>query len=297
MDKKFLEKYLKEYMEKGYSYEQLEKTLISQNYSKKDIKDSYELLTIKTKIQSIEKNPVILTITISSIIIILFLISFLIYSNNNNKQTNNDIENLINNQNKNETTNTINKTKTNISIDKDNISDNKTEKNKIINNNNKTNQINDSLNLSDFTEIENINISYTYLENNSCTKDSDCEDNKIETYDYCQLPTTNSTNESGICKHNTIKSCINNDGFCPTTCRNTNDNDCPKLGMRGNFYECYDITDCDDGQDFTEDSCFKNAFETIGICFNEDIKVCRNDDGFCPAGCSSGIDNDCIYYQ
>jgi hypothetical protein len=83
-------------------------------------------------------------------------------------------------------------------------------------------------------------------DNNSCTNNS-CINNT------CSYPaivgfactsdnnscTTDSCSSSGTCGHNSITSCLSNDGCCPTGCNSLNDNNCVQCttpGCGGNTY-------------------------------------------------------------
>ncbi|MBT3406259.1 hypothetical protein HN419_03760 [Candidatus Woesearchaeota archaeon] len=89
----------------------------------------------------------------------------------------------------------------------------------------------------------------------ACCKDSECDDDKSTTIDTCDKPTT----ADAKCMHESVKTCTED-------------------------------SDCEDGKTYTEDVCL---FGNPSRCVNFEISDCKDDDDFCPDGCSYSEDDDC----
>lgn len=121
-------------------------------------------------------------------------------------------------------------------------------------------------------------------EQNLCAKDADCDDGKDETLDQCY-------GSPKICSNREIKECMNNDGFCPSGCGSTQDNDCAAAASNepAGEHECETSLDCEDNDKSTRDICAG----TIRKCYNAKITACKSGDYYCPKGCSYPEDPDC----
>lgn len=109
----------------------------------------------------------------------------------------------------------------------------------------------------------------------TCSANVDCNDGNECTTDTCNYP-----------------------GTCAAYCSYTNlpdDTVCTGgvcCGGTCSQPACLGDADCDDGEACTEDVCFSPG-TCSAFCDNEEISMCRNDDGCCPAGCDYTNDNDC----
>lgn len=131
---------------------------------------------------------------------------------------------------------------------------------------------------------------------NSCP--NTCNDENACTND---IMTGSAANCNTVCSNNIIVSCNNDDGCCPSGCDSINDNDCST--SCGNHVvdqgETCDPSkdcpiDCDDQNNCTIDQIIGSAANCNVVCLHKPIVLCNNEDGCCPAGCDSTVDNDCI---
>jgi hypothetical protein len=150
----------------------------------------------------------------------------------------------------------------------------------------------------------------------ACVSDSQCDDSKDCTLDRC----LNSNTCLARCETQAITQCANGDGCCPDSCDANNDNDCvAKCGnglcepgescescqqdcgcssgtvcRSGLCVEpaCSSDTDCDDEDACTLDGCIMPG-TCEAECAYEQRSSCANNDGCCPAGCTSSDDDDC----
>ena len=102
-----------------------------------------------------------------------------------------------------------------------------------------------------------------------CKMDFECNDGDISTKDSCNI-------SKNICKYEEITSCNNNDGYCPSKCSETSDNDCKLF--------CDDDNDCDDNNPCTRDECDGDNLNP-GKCEYNPITECTGSDDCCPEGC------------
>jgi hypothetical protein len=77
---------------------------------------------------------------------------------------------------------------------------------------------------------------------NQCNTNVECNDELEKTYDVC-------VGKPYRCKHLEIKTCNNNDGYCPENCTFKTDSDCD---------ECIGSNDCDDQNSCTNNNCLGN---------------------------------------
>lgn len=101
-----------------------------------------------------------------------------------------------------------------------------------------------------------------------CLSNEDCDDWDPCTFDACF---------DSICIHNMTTACMDDDGCCPEGCQGE-DSDCN---------ECFTDTECEDNDPCTVDACYN------GLCSNEPIITCTNEDNCCPSGCTHSTDSDC----
>jgi len=90
-----------------------------------------------------------------------------------------------------------------------------------------------------------------------CFSDSDCDDAQALTIDTCLDPGT----VNAMCDYTSI--------------------------------ECNSSLDCDDSDSSTRDAC-QNSGTVQAQCTHTTITECLNEDDYCPLGCSSSNDSDCI---
>ena len=126
---------------------------------------------------------------------------------------------------------------------------------------------------------------------------TDCDDGDVCTADTM---TGSSQNCNVACQHQTIATCTNGDGCCPSTCNSLNDTDCsPDCGNgvveQGETCDPPSScpTDCDDGDVCTTDTMTGSAQNCDVACQNQAITTCTNGDGCCPSGCDAVTDTDC----
>ncbi len=100
-----------------------------------------------------------------------------------------------------------------------------------------------------------------------CESSIDCSDNKEYTVDECIHPGTC----NAYCSHSEV-GCVYFDGYCPSDCDRTNDNDCtncPENQILCNGYcstPCYSNNDCEDGDPTTADICHTNNDPCDSYC-------------------------------
>lgn len=94
-----------------------------------------------------------------------------------------------------------------------------------------------TIDLCKFPSTKSSECSHEALE--TCDTNSDCNDNTASTEDICV------DGDPNECIHITIRTCKDNDGYCPDDCDYTDDNDCES-----------DIEDCG-----TRTSCFQDALD------------------------------------
>lgn len=111
------------------------------------------------------------------------------------------------------------------------------------------------------------------LQRLECNIDSDCDDQLDSTIDTCM----ESINK---CSHETIQSCTDNDGYCPSFCSRYTDYDCVLQDL------CELDRECDDNNPGTTDSC-EGSYNQQSVCRYEPITDCKSDDDFCPLGCKN----------
>ncbi len=113
-----------------------------------------------------------------------------------------------------------------------------------------------------------------------CQADVDCDDNVSATIDTCTdtIPR--------ICDHQFTTECVTGDLFCPEGCDYYQDHDCEAPPD-----ECEFNSDCDDGKTETRDSCTDGVPR---VCVHDLIVGCVDSDGYCPDGCTSHNDDDCV---
>jgi len=100
------------------------------------------------------------------------------------------------------------------------------------------------------------------------------------------------------------QSCTNDDGCCPGNCTADNDNDCSTTCGDGEVQtdkgetceadsaESPCPTDCDDGDDCTNDVLMGSAANCNAICMRTPVALAP-DDGCCPDSANANTDNDC----
>jgi hypothetical protein len=129
----------------------------------------------------------------------------------------------------------------------------------------------------------------------------DCDDNINCTLDFAV-----GAGCTASCAHSIITQCVMaSDGCCPVGCDATNDGDCkPRCGngvLEGTEKCDKGIaaglpgacpTSCNDGNVCTDDLPVNSACNVV--CSFKPIDYCKSGDGCCPAGCTAGVDNDCI---
>ncbi len=112
-----------------------------------------------------------------------------------------------------------------------------------------------------------------------CNTNSDCDDDNPKTDDVCK-------GTPKRCTHITITECLDNDGYCPTTCDASNDNDCqPEVND-----QCSNNNDCDDGNPATIDTCTNTKPR---VCDHQLTTECVDNDYYCPPNCDYNSDKDC----
>ncbi len=111
------------------------------------------------------------------------------------------------------------------------------------------------------------------LQRLECNVDADCDDQLDSTVDTCM----ESINK---CVHETIQSCTDNDGYCPSFCSRYTDYDCVLQDL------CELDRECDDNNPGTTDSC-EGSYNQQSVCRYEPITDCKSGDDFCPLGCKN----------
>ena len=76
-----------------------------------------------------------------------------------------------------------------------------------------------------------VNASCTNIEKPSCQRDEDCDDNNGSTMDICM--------GGGYCSSIFITECDDNDGFCPTSCDYSDDDDCERAVVECSGINCF----------------------------------------------------------
>ncbi|MDP6845642.1 MAG: hypothetical protein QF460_01645 [Candidatus Nanoarchaeia archaeon] len=134
------------------------------------------------------------------------------------------------------------------------------------------------------------------LQRLECNVDSDCNDQLDSTIDTCM----ESINK---CSYETIVSCTDNDGYCPSFCSRYSDSDCVIQDT------CELDKECDDSNPGTKDSC-EGSYNQRSICRHDPVTECKSGDDFCPLGCKNqqslfgtthdadcSINNSCIQHS
>ena len=128
-----------------------------------------------------------------------------------------------------------------------------------------------------------------------CPKNAnDCEPQQCQNARVIGAP----QNCDSVCAYIAITGCVSGDGCCPSGCDEANDDDCasvcgngiiePGEGCDGNC-----PVDCDDGDACTINELTGAAATCDAVCNATEVTACIDDDGCCPAGCTSATDNDC----
>ena len=111
------------------------------------------------------------------------------------------------------------------------------------------------------------------LQQIECNIDLDCDDQLESTIDTCMT----SINK---CSYETIVSCTDNDGYCPSFCSRYTDYDCVLQDT------CELDSECDDNNPGTEDTC-DGSYNQRDLCRHTPITECKSGDAFCPLGCKN----------
>jgi len=111
------------------------------------------------------------------------------------------------------------------------------------------------------------------LQQIECEVDIDCDDQLESTIDTCMT----SINK---CSYETIVSCTDNDGYCPSFCSRYTDYDCVLQDT------CELDSECDDNNSGTKDTC-DGSYNQRDLCRHTPITECNSGDDFCPLGCNN----------
>lgn len=119
-----------------------------------------------------------------------------------------------------------------------------------------------------------------WYEPGKCRDNDDCDDDDNSTEDFCIKQPTETY---GICDFAEIRTCRNDDDYCPVGCYYEEDSDCNPEN------QCSKDGDCDDDNSTTVDSCSGEP----RACIYTFPAECIDDDDFCPVACTNSSDNDC----
>jgi hypothetical protein len=111
------------------------------------------------------------------------------------------------------------------------------------------------------------------LQRLECNVDIDCDDQIDSTIDTC-------ITSIDKCTHETILSCTDNDGYCPSFCSRDSDSDCVIQDT------CELDKECDDDDPGTKDTC-DGSYNQRDLCRHTPITECKSGDYFCPLGCKN----------
>jgi len=172
---------------------------------------------------------------------------------------------------------------------------------KIINENETTsiNKVNITVNATMYVSEQKTNYATLLihvLQRLECNVDLDCDDQLDSTIDTC-IEALNK------CSYETIVTCTDDDGYCPSFCSRYTDTDCVIQDT------CELDWECDDNNPGTKDSC-EGSYNQRSICRHEPVTECKSGDEFCPLGCENdqslfgtthdadcSIDNKCIQHS
>ena len=104
---------------------------------------------------------------------------------------------------------------------------------------------------------------------------------------------------STYCQYSPIEGCSGDDGCCPAGCTWETDPDCSNSCGNGivEDNETCDGEDCpltcSDGNSCTDDLLTGSAETCSALCSFSPVIQCENEDGCCPAGCTTLNDADC----
>ena len=129
-------------------------------------------------------------------------------------------------------------------------------------------------------------LSYECCDDNSCASTEICQDNNcIElSCDDCQYASNHICNDYVCC--NDID-CDDNNTDTDDACLNPST---PSASCSNIFNECETDADCNDNDVSTKDACSGAPKQ----CSNTKITECISGDIYCPIGCTSQQDNDCV---
>ena len=131
------------------------------------------------------------------------------------------------------------------------------------------------------------------------TCDGDCEPLQLINLCVSQICTGSAENCNLTCSLSLILDCIDNDGCCPGGCKSNVDNDClPSCGNgiveKGELCDGNCVAACpDDGNACTLEYTTGSVQNCNVACGVNIVTTCKDNDGCCPTGCNSVVDNDC----
>ena len=137
--------------------------------------------------------------------------------------------------------------------------------------------------------------------NETCDPPASCQPS-CDDGDACTVDvrTGSEFNCNVACSYTNVRTCIDDDGCCPTPCTADSDSDCVPMCGNG-VVEPGETCDpaatcpssCSDGDPCTDDVLLGSATHCDAECSFPSIRACSANDGCCPSGCSEAEDSDC----